>query len=193
MALAVWPDSPQPAGQSVEPDWGEHSVDFDSGAYHSTTTRSRPLYRNWIIPWRNIPQTKRDKILGFVNSMKAGGTPFLIKHHQDFRVNSVLAASAGYVSGTSFFLYDTNSFFIRADTSTIGSLFSSLSGFVTLGSEYSYDQDSGIITANTIDATDVWGVRSGQYFRKVYIKRNYRETGIIHEQYTARIEFSEVT
>jgi hypothetical protein len=193
MALAIWPDSPQPAGQSMEPNWGEHGVEFDSGAYHSVTTRSKPLYKNWTIPWRNIPQTKRDNIIGFVNSMKAGGTPFLIKHHKDFRVNSVLAASAGYVSGTSFFLYDTNSFSIRADTTTIGSLFSTLSGFVTLGSEYSYDQDTGIITANTIDATDVWGVRSAEYYRKVYIKRNYRETGIIDGQYTARIELSEVS
>lgn len=193
MALAVWPDSPQPAGQSMEPTWGEHVTEFDSGAYHATTTRGRPLYKNWNIPWRNIPQTKRDTILGFVNSMRSGGTPFLVKHHHDYRVNSVLAASAGYVSGTSFFLYDTNSFFIRADTTTIGSLSSTLSGYVTLGAEYSYDQDTGIITANTINASDVWGVRSAEYYRKVYIKRNYQESGILHEQYSARIEFSEVS
>jgi hypothetical protein len=193
MALAVWPDSPQPAGQSMSPDWGEHSTVFDSGAHHGTVTRGRPLYNNWSIPWRNIPQTKRDNIIGFVNSMKAGATPFLIKHHKDFRVNSVLAASAGYVSGTSFFLYDTNSSFIRADTTTIGSLSSTLSVYVTLGAEYSYDQDTGIITANTIDATDVWTVQSLQYFRKVYISRNYRETGILEGQYSGTIQLQEVS
>lgn len=193
MAYAVWPDSPQPAGQSMSPEWGEYGNEYDSGTYHAVVTRSRPLYKNWSIPWRNIPQAKRNTILGFVNSMKAGGTPFLVKHHADFRVNSVLAASAGYTSGTSFFLYDTNSFMIRADTTTIGSLFSSLSAYVTLGAEYSYDQDTGIITANTINASDVWGVRSAQYYRKVYIKRNYQESGIIFEQYTAQIELSEVT
>lgn len=193
MVLAVWPDSPQPAGQSMSPEWGEHVTEYDSGAFHSTLTRSRPLYKNWNIPWRNIPQPKRDTILGFVNSMRAGGIPFLVKHHKDFRVNSVLAASAGYTAGASFFLFDTNSFFVRADTTTIGSLHSTLSGWVTLGSEYNYDQDTGVITASSIDATDVWGVRSMEYFRKVYIKRNYRETGILEGQYTARIEFSEVT
>lgn len=193
MALAVWPDSPQPAGQSMEPEWSEHATVFDSGVHHGTVTRSRPLYTNWSIPWQNIPQTKRDRILGFVNSMKAGATPFLVKHHRDFRVNSVIAASAGYVSGTSFYLYDANSFFIRADTTTIGSLFSTLSGYVTLGSEYQYDQDTGVITANTIDATDVWRVMSAQYYRKVFIARNYRETGILEGQYSARIAFQEVS
>lgn len=190
--MEVWPDSPQPAGQSMEPDWSEHGTEFDNGAYHATVTRSRPLYKNWTIPWTNIPQTKRDTVLNFVNSMRAGGTPFLVKHHHDFRVNSVLVASAGYSAGASLFLYDTNSFFVRADTTTIGSLHSSLSGFVTLGSEFTYDQDTGILTASSIDATDVWGVRSMQYYRKVYIKRNYRETGILHEQYSARIEFAEI-
>jgi hypothetical protein len=194
MALAVWPSSPTPAGQSVQPAvWGVQAQQFDSGAYHSTTTRSRPLYTSWSIPWRNIPREKRDVIVGFVNSMKAGGTPFLIKHHEDYRVNSVLVASAGYVSGTSFFLYDTNSFFIRADTTTIGSLFSTLSAYVTLGAEYNYDQDTGIITANTIDATDVWRAESLQYFKKVYITRDYRETGIIEGQWSAALQIAEVT
>ncbi len=193
MAFAVWPDSPQPAGQSMEPDWGDINVRFDSGAHHGTSTYARPLYTNWSIPWKNIPQTKRDTILGFVNSMKAGATPFLIKHHKDFRVNSVLAASAGYTAGTSFFTYDVNSFLIRVDTTTIGSMFSSLSGWVTLGSEYNYDQDTGIMTADSIDVTDVWRIESAQYYRKAYIRRNYQETGIIEGQYTGRIVLDEVS
>jgi len=82
---------------------------------------------------------------------------------------------------------------IRADTLTIGSLSSTLSVFVTLGTEYQYDQDTGIITANTINATDVWGVRSAQYFRKVYITRNYREAGIIEGQFSGDIVLQEVT
>jgi hypothetical protein len=177
----------------MEPDWGDINVRFDSGAHHGTSTYARPLYTNWSIPWKNIPQTKRDTILGFVNSMKAGATPFLIKHHKDFRVNSVLAASAGYTAGTSFFTYDVNSFLIRVDTTTIGSMFSSLSGWVTLGSEYNYDQDTGIMTADSIDVTDVWRIESAQYYRKAYIRRNYQETGIIEGQYTGRIVLDEVS
>lgn len=193
MAFAVWPDSPQPAGQSMTPDWNDISVRFDSGAHHGHTTYARPLYTDWSIPWKNIPQAKRDTILGFVNSMRAGATPFLVKHHKDYRVNSVLAASAGYTDGASFFTYDVNSFLIRIDTTTIGSLFSTLSGFVTLGAEYQYDQDTGIMTANSIDGTDVWRIESVQYYRKVYIKRNYQETGIIEGQYTGRIVLDEVS
>ncbi len=193
MALAVWPDSPQPAGQSMEPEWGEIVNRFDSGVHHATTTYARPLYSDWAIPWKNIPQAKRDTILGFVNSMRAGTQTFLVKHHKDFRVNSVLAASVGYTAGDSFFTYDVNSFLIRADTTTIGSLFSTLSGFVTLGSEYQYDQDTGIMTADSIDVTDLWRIESVQYFRKVYIKRNYRETGIIEGQYSGAITLDEVT
>ncbi len=193
MALAVWPDSPQPAGQSMSPDCGEIAVRFDSGVHHATTTYQRPLYSDWTIPWTNIPQAKRDKILGFVNSMKAGAQTFLVKHHKDFRVNSVLVASAGWTDGGTMFLYDTNSYFIRADTTTIGSLFSTLSGYVTLGSEYQYEQDTGILTANSFDSTDVWRANSMQYFRKVYITRNYNETGILEGQYTGRITFDEVS
>ncbi len=193
MALAVWPDSPQPAGQSMVPDWGEIVTRYDSGVHHGTVTYARPLYTNWAIPWTNIPQGKRDTILTFVNSMRAGAQPFLLKHHVDFRVNSVLAASVGYTAGDSFFTYDVNSFLIRADTTTIGSMFSSISGFVTLGSEYQYDQDTGIMTADSIDVTDEWRIESVQYFRKVYIKRNYQETGILFGQYSARIMFDEVS
>lgn len=192
MALQVWPDSPQPASQSMKPWWGEKAVRFDSGAHHGVTPFQRPLYSDWTIPWKNIPQNKRDTILDFVNDMSAGATPFLIKHHKDFRVNSVLVASAGYAAGTSLFMYDTKSYFIRADTTTIGSFTSTVSVFVVLGTDYTYDQDTGILTATSINVGDVWTANSVQYFRKAYIKSNYTETGIIEGQYTGRIVLDEI-
>lgn len=193
MALAIWPDSPQPAGQSMTPEWGDDVVRYDSGGHHGVVAYAKPLYTNWTMPWKNIPQAKRDTILGFVNSMKMGGTPFLVKHHKDFRVNSVLVASAGFTAGTSLFTYDINSYMIRVDTTTIGSLTSTVSGFVVLGTDYTYEQDTGIMTATSIDGSDVWTANSLQYYRKAFISGRYQETGIIEGQYSGRITIDEIS
>ena len=192
MALSIWPDSPQPAGQGMTPNWGDDSVRYDSGGHHGVTSYGKPLYTNWTMPWKNIPQAKRDTILDFVNSHKMGATPFLVKHHQDFRVNSVLVASAGYTAGTSLFTYDTNSYMIRVDTTTIGSLTSTVSVFVVLGTDYTYDQDTGILTATSINVGDVWTASSLQYYRKAFISGKYQETGIIEGQYSGRITIDEI-
>jgi hypothetical protein len=54
-------------------------------------------------------------------------------------------------------------------------LFSALSGYVTLGTNYNYNQDDGILTLVTKASTDVWGVRSAEYYRKVAFDQPYRE------------------
>ena len=127
-----------------------------------------------------------------VDSVKGGTYPFLMKDPYEFAVSSVLAANSGVVQPTTLQLYDTRSFFVRADTTTVGSLFSSLSGYVRLGQQYNYDQDTGVFTVNTKAINDVWGVRSMEYYRKCKFDGDYSDSAVIWNIWNAQIKIKEI-
>lgn len=153
--------------------WGANIVRYDSGMRQSDTAFLKPLY-NWSfsIPYMN--EFRQSSLWHFIDQQRGEVDPFLMKDSYDYQINSVLAVRSGLSTGT-LYLYDTNSYMVRADTTTIGSLFSSLSGYVTLGTNYSYEQDTGILTLTTKASTDVWGVRSAQYFKKCAFAQPYQE------------------
>lgn len=191
MALNVFPTSPLPAGLQREFDWAENVTKYDSGARQAVTPYVRPLYK-WSVPWQNINDVKQSGLSSFFNLQKGMTTPFLMKDPIDFRVNCIFLTSGNVTEPVSTNLFDLNSFFIRADTTTIGSITSNKSGFVTLGSEYDYDQDTGLLTINSIDTDDYWTVESLQYFRKCAFEGPYRETGIIWNQFSVRLQIEEI-
>jgi hypothetical protein len=174
MALAIFPISPLPANLDRTLFWSDNVNHFDSGARQAMTPYLRPLHR-YEIPIQAMEETREATLVGFVNSMRGRVTPFLMKDPYDYRVNSVMGVRSGITHAATLQLFDVSSFLIRADTTTIGSLFSTLSGYVRLGVEYSYDQDTGLITVNTKTTTDVWGVRSAQYYLKCAFEEQYRE------------------
>jgi hypothetical protein len=190
--MIIFPVSPVPTELSRTFDWGENTVKFDSGLIQTMTPRSRPLYQ-YQMPFQNINIVKQSLLTVFVNSVKGRVFPWLFKDPYDNAVNSVMAVRSGYASGSpGLSLYDTMSFFLRADTTTIGSLFSSLSGYVRLGVEYNYDQDTGSFSINTKAVTDVWGVRSMQYFRKCRFTAPYADTSPVWQQFNTTVKFEEV-
>ena len=191
MALNIFPTSPLPAGMTRAPFWNESTAKYDSGARQGTTPFLRPLMK-YVIPFRNINEVKQSALFSFYNLQKGMTTPFLIKDPIDFRVNSVFVASGDpVVEPASLSVFDLSSYFIRVDTTTIGSMTSNKSGFVTLGSEYDYDQDTGKLTINSIDDDDSWHAESLQYFRKAAFEQQYRETGIIWNQFALNLTIEE--
>lgn len=179
MSYPIFPVSPLPAGLDRTKAWGENESLYDSGASNAMTPYQKPLLR-YTIPWTNITEQKQQALFAFNNTTKGKTLPFLMKDPYDYRVNSVLGVRSGYASGSAdLHLYDTNSFTVRADTTTIGSLFSVLSGYVTLGQEYTYAQDTGVFHINSKAVNDVWGVRSMQYFRKCKFSQDYTENAVL--------------
>lgn len=192
MSLLTWPFSYLPAAITRVFDWGVSPVQYDSGARQAMTHFSRPLYK-YVVPFVNFNEVKQATLATFINSLKGATTPFLMKDPYDYYVGSAMAVRSGYISGqTSLSLFDTNSFFVRADTFSIGSLFSSLSGYVRLGQEYSYDQDTGMLTVNTKAVTDVWGARSMTYFRKCAFDGSYQEQSRLWNIFAADISINEI-
>jgi hypothetical protein len=110
----------------------------------------------------------------------------------DFRINSVFVTSGNVTEPVSTSISDVTGFFVLVDTTTIGSMTSNKSGFVTLGSEYDYDQDTGNLTIRSIDTDDFWTVESAQYFKKCAFERQYRETGIIWNQFSTNLTIEEL-
>lgn len=193
MAYPIFPVSPLPAGLERTKSWGENDSVFDSGASITMTAFQKPLYR-YSIPWSNITEVKQQVIFDFFDTVRGRTMPFLLKDPYEYRVNSVLAVQSGFASGSGTVqLFDTKSFMVRADTTTIGSLFSSLSGFVTLGSEFSYEQDTGVLTVNTKAVNDVWGVRSMEYWRKVKFDGDYQENATLWKIWNVSLKFREDT
>jgi hypothetical protein len=191
MAYPIFPVSPLPAGLTRQFHWKTDEALYDSGASTGMTTFQRPLYR-YSIPFINYNEIKQGPLAAFFNVVKGKTLPFLMKDPYDYRVNSVMGVRSGYASGSGDLrLYDTNSYQVRADTTTIGSLFSSLSGWVTLGAEYSYSQDTGLLTVNTKAQNDVWGVRSMQYWRKVKFTNDYTESAVIWNIFGSQIDMRE--
>lgn len=190
MALPIFPTSPMPAELDRTPYWKVDAVNYDSGAYQAVTPFQKPLYR-WSIPIKLMTEVRQSSLFNFWNSLKGRTQPFLMKDPYDFRVNSALAVNSGTGAG-SLFLYDINSYSVRADTTTIGSLFSAISGYVTLGVEYNYNQDTGVLTVVTKSNTDTWGVRSMQYYRKCVFGEDYRERSIIWNLFGAQLSIKEI-
>lgn len=188
--MFIMPMSPLPAETTKQRNWGEQTTHYDSGAFQGMTPFQKPLYA-WDIPFKNINELKQGPLATFVDSLKGMTTPFLMKDPYDFRVNSVLAVRSGISTGT-FYIYDTASFFVRPDTTFIGSMFSSLSGFVLLGTNYAINQDTGVMSVITKSNTDVWGVRSLQYYRKCVFDSSYTERNVMWNQFQITLRVKEV-
>lgn len=191
MSFPIMPVSPLPAGLDRTRVWKTDGNQYDSGAWVAMTTYVRPLVK-YSIPFVNFTEVKQALLATLADSVQGTTLPFLMKDPYEYQVSSVLAVDSGVGAGT-LQLYDTRSFFVRADTLSIGSLFSSKSGFVTLGAEYGYDQDTGIFTVNTKATDDIWGVRSMEYFRKVHFSADYRDTAVIWNVFNATVQIDEIT
>lgn len=190
MALAIFPTSPLPANLSRTRNWNDDVVTYDSGMAQGLSTFVRPLFI-FNIPYRNVSENQQGSLTNFIDTVKNGASPFLMKDAIEFRVNSNLAVGAAVTDADTLQLFDTRSFFIRADTTTIGSLFSADSGYVRLGVEYNYEQDTGLLSVVTKDVGDVWGVRSLQYYRKCRFVRPYTDTAIIWNQFSFMLAVKE--
>jgi hypothetical protein len=190
MALSIFPMSPLPAETSRERNWGELTTPYDSGAFQGMTPFQKPLYV-WDIPFKNVNEIKQGSLSAFVDAQRGMVTPFLMKDPYDFRINSVLAVRSGISAGT-FYIYDTNSFFVRPDTTFIASMASTLSGYVLIGSNYAIDQDTGVMSIVSKAANDVWGVRSLQYFRKCVFDNTYRERSILWNIFQIGVRVKEI-
>lgn len=180
MALPVFPYSPLPATMVRSKSWNDDMIMYDSGEAQGFSNWIRPLFR-WSFPFKLLLPAQQSSLWAFWDDRRGRTRPFLMKdpNPQDSWVNSVLAVRSGITNAATLYLYDTNSYMVRADTTTIGSLLSTLSGFVNLGTHYSYDQDSGILTVNTKAANDVWSGRSFSYYRKCRFAAPYNEQQVI--------------
>lgn len=190
MALPIFP-IPMPGGAQRTFDFGENITLYDSGERQADTPYSRPLYR-WNLPISVMNEIKQSSLETFMLGRKGMTKPFLVKDGYDFAVNSNVAVRSGITNAATLYIFDTNSFMTRPDTTTVGSMFSSLSGYVRLGVEYALDQDSGILTVNTKAATDVWGVRSMQYYRKAAFSTQYIETSPIWNIFAVNLQIGEL-
>lgn len=192
MALAIFPSSPLPGGIQRTKAWNSYNVRYDSGAQQGFTAYKRPLYE-WSIPWQNIPDTSQRTIAYFADTVKGTVTPFLIKDPYDYAVGSVQLVNTTNAQGSSLQTFNTQSFHIRIDTTTIGSLTSVLSGYVSLGTQYSYDQDTGVIMVNTKDTNDRWSTPTTiTYFRKVHFKQDYSDMSRLWNQFQISIVLEEI-
>lgn len=174
MTYPTFPFSPLPAEMQRDRQWGGNTNRFDSRARQAMTPYWRP-FMDYEIPVRAMNEFKQQSMQAFVDTVMGTVLPFLMKDPYEYQVYSVMGVRSGLTNAATLYLYDTRSWMFRADTTTIGSLFSSLSGYVRLGVEYGYSQDTGLLTVNTKAATDVWGVRSMEYFRKCAFKEDYSE------------------
>lgn len=173
MSLPIFPLNPLPGGLTRTKNWNESVTTYDSGVKQGDSNFVRPLFQ-WTIPVSLFTEIKQSSLWAFYDTTHGMQRPFLLKDAYDYRINSVFLCGTGFVSG-SLYIHDVNSYMVRADTTTIGSLFSSMSGYVTLGSEFTYDQDTGIMVVNTKATNDVWSVRSAQYYKKGSFTAPYQE------------------
>ena len=191
MALNIFPTSPLPAGLNREWAWNENIAQYDSGEQQGISPWIRPLAR-YSVPWKNISDLTQDGLSSFYNLQKGRTTPFLMKDPDEFRVNSVFVTSGAVTEPASLWMFDLSSFFMRVDTTTIGSMTSNKSGFVTLGNEYDYDQDTGNLTVKSIDTDDYWTATSLQHFKKCVFDSKYQENVIIWGQFSIRLAIKEL-
>ena len=192
MGLPTFPFSPLFAAMTREFDWNENKNVYDSGDQQGSTNWAKPLYK-YTMNISLYNQIKQSSLWAFWNLQTKGMTkPFLIKDPYDNYVSSVIVAGNAATNAATGYIYDTNSFSIRADTTTISTLTSALSGFVTLGHEYSYLQDTGIFTVNTKVTSDVWTAHSVSYWRKVTFSKKMTEAQILWGTFTTALTFDEL-
>jgi len=191
--LPTFPYSPMPGGITRTPFWNENVQTYDSGADQGFTNYVKPFYRYTIqislyneIKQNSVWTFFRDQTKGMLNA-------FYIKDPYDQYSAPVTAVRSGLTNAATVALYDTKSYTIRVDTTTIGSLTSTLSGFVTLGVEFGYNVDSNILTVNTKAAADVWTYASTvSYFRKVRLAAPFVETAVIWNIFGSALTLNEV-
>lgn len=191
MAIPIFPISPLPADLTRLPFWKVDKVKYDSGARQAMTSYYKPLFR-YRVPMRVYNEIKQESLYYFWNSVFGETMPFFMKDPYEFRVNSGLAVRSGLISAATLYMYDTRSWRIYPDTVTVQSLFSSLSGYVLAGSEFTIEQDTGILRVNTKAATDVWGVRSLQYFRKCAFEDDYVERARMWQIWATELTIEEM-
>jgi hypothetical protein len=189
--MFTFPFSPLPAGTERFKNWGESDIAYDSGDRQGLSPWIKPLY-DYVMPLNNYNEIKQSSLWAFVDLVKQTTSPFLMKDPYDYRVNSVMGVRSGIISAATLFMFDTNSYMVRADTTSIGSLFSTLSGYVRNGFEFNYDQDSGLLTVNSKTITDVWGVRSMTYYKKVKFTTPFKETSKMWNVFAGNVTMSEM-
>lgn len=191
MSLPIMVFSPLPAGITIAKDWNENDTRYDSGEHQADTSYLRPLL-TWTVPIKLMTELKEGPMWDFIDTTRGMVMPFLMKDPYRYQVASATAVPLGVISANTAFLYDANGYFIRADTTTVGSFFSSLSGYVRNGFEYAYDQDTGLLTVNTKATNDLWGLRSVEYFRKVKFASQYKESATIWNIWGANLDIIEL-
>lgn len=184
MAYYTFPYSPLPAGMTRQPDWGGQEQNYDSGESQGVTPYVRPLWR-YNIPIKLMTDSVQASIQSFWNVHKGKFVPFLMKDPYDYRVNCavVFAAAAGLGVNSNFYIRDLNSFVIKCDTTTIGSLAivngTTNSPYALLGTHFAYSQDTGVGTVLVKHVNDTWVVKSSQYFRKMKFDSDYVENAVL--------------
>lgn len=191
MSFPIFPLSPLPAALQTTRNWGENQNLYDSGAMQGDTAFVRPLLA-WEIPIPVMNELKRFPIIDFIDSTKGMTLPFLIKDAYEYMVSSQQEVASGVTHGSTGYFTNAKGFMVRPDTTTVGSIFSTLSGHVTLGIEYGIEQDTGIVIVNSKAAADVWFVHSMQYFRKAVLNTQYQDTATIWNIWGATIQVTEL-
>lgn len=189
--LPIMPFSPLPANIQRTWNWGENVVIYDTGEQQADTAFVKPLLQ-WDCPIKLMTEIKQSSLEAFQNATKGQTRPFLMKDPYEYQVTSVMGVNSGVTNAATLYFYDTRSYTVRPDSTTVSTLFSTLSGFVTLGTEFSLDQDTGIVTVNTKDVTDVWGVRSMEYYRKCKFASQYAETSVLWNIFGATLKIVEL-
>ncbi len=188
--MLTFPFSPAPANTGRFKNWNAAEIAYDSGDRQGLTAFIRPLYE-YSLPLQNYTEVKQSSLWSFWDAVKGTASPFLMKDAYDNSVASVMAVRSGISTGT-LFLYDTNSYMVRADTTSIGSLFSALSGYVKLITNYNYDQDSGVLTLVTKSNTDVWSARSMSYYKKVKFTGKFVEQSPLWNVFRGQLDLVEL-
>lgn len=191
MVMPTFPFSPLYAEMTRSKMWNDNNNVYDSGDQQGFSNWVRPLYK-YTMPIKLYTEIKQSSLWSFWDSVKGQTLPFVMKDPYDNYVGSVMAANSGVVSASTLFLFDTNSFFIRADTTTISSLFSSLSGYVLIGSNFQYDRDTGLMTVTSKATNDIWGARSVSYWKKAKFNAQFEEQEIMWNSFTTTLVIMEL-
>lgn len=190
--LPVFPYSPLPGGMTREAFWNGANNVYDNGEMQGFTNFVKPLMR-YTIPLSLYTEIKQSSVWAFFSDTTQGMVkPFLLKDPYLYAINSVVGVQSGVTNAATMFLFDTNSYMVRADTLSIGSLFSASSGYVRLGVEYGYSTDTGVLTVNTKAVSDVWGVRSATYYRKVKLTSAFVETAAMWNTFGSGLTLQEL-
>ena len=191
--LPIFPYSPMPGGITRSAFWNENVQTYDSGADQGFSNYVKPLYR-YTIPLSIYNEIKQANVWPFFRDQTRGMLrPFYIKDPYDQYSAPATAVRSGLTNGASLHLYDTNSYSIRVDTTSIGSLASVLSGYVRLGVEFTYNIDSGMLVVNTKATGDVWTYPSTvSYYRKVRLAQGFTESAMIWNVFGGAVTLNEV-